>query len=588
MENDTEGTRPTEPLTKFLEGPNTHLLCPVCKKIYRQPVISRCGHTFCRQCVFSNSHCPVDNVHCDTSQLVVNRLVVGQIEDLKIHCCYGVVQKKGEIVVDPTGCPETINFGNRKEHEDKCTYALVPCPNSARCGQIRWRDVEKHNQSCTFICCTYREKGCDFVGTKSQVEEHVQTCNKRDPHVEVQNLTNKLGSLQKTNGELQTQVQSLTEKVEELEKFKSDAVSQLVVLTGTVSSLQQQCERLSAHLQQLSANTQTQRRSLYSSTSSLQEIPGTPSRNSTGSTSPTGVEKWELPFQFKCIGTLRGHQDIVWCLTAYRGRLYSAGNDTVIKVWNLDQLAKGCVDNFKGHTDRVHCMAKRGNCLYTGGADSTIRVWNTETSSQAHVIEGAHDNIICAMAITGEYLFTSSFALIKVWDIVTFTMAHSFTGLSHWVRALAVSPAKDKLYSGSHNAINVWETSGNFQSLGNISHESGSVHSLAATKLFIIAGSSGNYSQNILVFSATTHQFVMNLSNHLGTVSALAVSLSGRFLFSASQDKNISVWNMETMLPIQVLSRHQGAVNALAICGNLVLSGSEDHEIKVFRYFPLQ
>ena len=25
----------------------------------------------------------------------------------------------------------------------------------------------------------------------------------------------------------------------------------------------------------------------------------------------------------------------------------------MIKVWNVDQLAKGCVDNFHGHTDRV-------------------------------------------------------------------------------------------------------------------------------------------------------------------------------------------------------------------------------------------
>ena len=45
------------------------------------------------------------------------------------------------------------------------------------------------------------------------------------------------------------------------------------------------------------------------------------------------------------------------------------------------------------------------------------------------------------------------------------------------------------------------------------------------------------------------------------------------------------VWNLETFLPIQSLSRHQGGVNALAICGNVVLSGSEDHEIKVWHSY---
>ena len=53
--------------------------------------------------------------------------------------------------------------------------------------------------------------------------------------------------------------------------------------------------------------------------------------------------------------------------------------------------------------------------------------------------------------------------------------------------------SQDKLYSGSHNAIDVWETSGSFQSLGKIDHECGSVHSLAVTKLFIIAGNSGGH-----------------------------------------------------------------------------------------------
>jgi hypothetical protein len=41
------------------------------------------------------------------------------------------------------------------------------------------------------------------------------------------------------------------------------------------------------------------------------------------------------------------------------------------------------------------------------------------------------------------------------------------------------------------------------------------------------------------------------------------------------------VWNMDTFLPIQNLSRHQGGVNALCLCGNMVFSGAEDHEIKV-------
>ena len=41
------------------------------------------------------------------------------------------------------------------------------------------------------------------------------------------------------------------------------------------------------------------------------------------------------------------------------------------------------------------------------------------------------------------------------------------------------------------------------------------------------------------------------------------------------------MWGLEQMLPIQNLSRHQGSVNALTLHGNFLLSGSEDHEVKV-------
>jgi hypothetical protein len=52
---------------------------------------------------------------------------------------------------------------------------------------------------------------------------------------------------------------------------------------------------------------------------------------------------------------------------------------------------------------------------------------------------------------------------------------------------------QERLYSGSHNAIDVWESTGSFQSLGKIDHECGSVYSLAVTKMFIIAGNSGGH-----------------------------------------------------------------------------------------------
>lgn len=574
-----------EQLIKFAEDGSPHLRCPVCGKIYREPVINvQCGHTFCRKCADSLSVCPVDEAICLKEQLVINRLVVGQVDDLKIHCRHGILLKDGELVLDPTGCSEIIILGQRREHENICQFAMVDCPYSSYCGLFRRSAVDKHSSVCKFAPNIL---AASVAGTKVHSPSIAKECGCELHQAEVSQLKNTVNTLQRSIAAFKTQVESLSQKVYKLEQFRTDTLSRLEKQNSTVSSLQKQYENMVTQIQQLGSGGN--HRISVTSTSSMADIHGGTQMRGLqlfpGQSSPNVVEKWEMPFQFKCIGTLRGHQDVVWCMTAYRGRLYSAGSDKLIKVWNVDQLAKGCMDNFAGHTDRIHAMVRKGNKLYTGGADTSIRCWDTEKGTQVEIVEAAHDNIICAMAVAGDYLFTSSFSLIKAWDINKLTLVNSFSGLHHWVRALAVSPNKDRLYSGSHNAIDVWETFGSFQSLGKIDHECGSVYSLVITKMFIIAGT---YNRNIQVFSATTHEFVTKLSSHIGTVSALVPSLSGHYLFSASHDSNIFVWNLDTFLPIQNLSRHQGNVNALTLCGNMVFSGAEDHEIKVFRYLSLQ
>ena len=62
------------PLTLFTSEPSQHLKCPVCQKLYRDPVINiSCGHTFCQLCANATSHCPIDGNQCEPTQLVVNK-----------------------------------------------------------------------------------------------------------------------------------------------------------------------------------------------------------------------------------------------------------------------------------------------------------------------------------------------------------------------------------------------------------------------------------------------------------------------------------------------------------------------------------
>ena len=152
--------------TKFVEEPQA-LLCPVCKRIFREPVISvKCGHTFCRVCIedlISNGQkCPMDDQECDSGQLVLNRAVMGQIEDLHIYCCNGVILLPGGQThsQDPDGCKEVLRLGSRDEHESKCQYTRVECSiGGSLCGPLRKYQLENHMAACTHVPCPYTDFG---------------------------------------------------------------------------------------------------------------------------------------------------------------------------------------------------------------------------------------------------------------------------------------------------------------------------------------------------------------------------------------------------------------------------------------------
>lgn len=570
-----------------------HFLCPVCGQLYRNPVINiKCGHTFCKNCASGCSQCPVDNEPCDASQLIVNRLVVGQIDELLIYCKYGIRKENGIYVVDPTGCQEQIAIGNRHQHESECSFIPKPCPNDVEnCGTFRSSELDHHLQVCPYFECEHKDKGCEFHGRQEEVGDHQGRCGYRGlpKTISQKDFKDQTKALESENRCLREKLDSLTKRVEVLEGNKNSLESSLELCLSNYQNLSKKHEALQTIVEQLM--TTRNRRSLTSPGNSAEVMR---QRSSSTSSFPSPklsplasskTESWKMPFQFKCIGSLRGHKKVVWCLALYKQRLYSSGADNLIKVWDLDVLTNGCIKTMEGHTGVVHTMATYENTLVSGGEDLSIRVWNLDSHIEENCVFNAHDNLISSMVVVGDNLFTASYSLIKVWDMKTLSLVHTISGLHHWVRALVVSQDKECLYSGCHNTIGIWSTSGSFQHLGNIPHNYGSIYSLAITHEFLIAGT---YNRNIQVFNLSNNQHVFSLRGHIGVVTSLTVTPSGRFLVSSSSDQTIMIWNLENMLPIQTLHRHESGVNALILYGDFLLSGSEDNEIKLFQYFQMQ
>ena len=73
------------------------------------------------------------------------------------------------------------------------------------------------------------------------------------------------------------------------------------------------------------------------------------------------------------IATLRGHTDIVCCLTIHENKLVSGSRDKTIRIWNTETYE--LIATLRGHTDNVSCLTLHENKLYSGSKDKTIRVW---------------------------------------------------------------------------------------------------------------------------------------------------------------------------------------------------------------------
>ncbi|XP_003383841.1 PREDICTED: E3 ubiquitin-protein ligase TRAF7-like [Amphimedon queenslandica] len=633
--------------TKFLEEPPA-LICPICRRVFTAPVISvQCGHTFCRPCIDpkegSNS-CPLDGIACESSSLVVNKAVIGQIDDLSIYCCYGIVSRDGGLSYerDPAGCPEVLKLGSREEHERSCTYAHVRCPlGGEECGIIRTRELDEHVLSCPNIPCPYTDFGCAFKGNKDEIVSHKAKCVYHDESQLLALTMKELKVVKVQNKELEDSLTKAIKSVNRLNEEKKDLYSRIEQQSRTITTVTSRMDKLEAEMESFKSVKLRQYRT-GSMSGASNSIAGAPGQYSTQSHSPAplttathhpfqsntgdgnvtpvyprrtmvdprrwssdsyssvtsltvlpeaerGPFVWRMPFTLKCIGTFRGHKGTIWSLVTSGDCLFSGSSDGTIKVWDIADLRRGCLKTVQGHKEATMFLAVGRGILYSTGTDLSLKSWQLGALTEMEKVENAHEGIVSAMLCTKDYVITSSFASIKFWDPITLNEIHSIgskEGLSHWIRAMAHDKRKDFLYTGSHNKLHVWKVGGNFSLVNEMGLNYGAIYSLAVTKKYLIVGT---HNQNIQVYSNTSLNHVATLTGHIGSVTVLKVteSQAGVYMFSGSSDYSVQVWDLENMLPIQALKRHEKAVQSMAVWYDAVFTGSEDEEIKVFKYFKL-
>ena len=151
----------TKPLRERLcKVPGKDALCPVCKDIpYDNPEQSACGHRFCKPCIgiiAGNNRdrciCPIDSLQIFPT--FSDRFYQRDIKNSQCHCGF-----------DTEGCSWKGILADLEEHEEKCDYTKVKCP---QCGaSMMKKNLQLHQQN----DCPHRLMPCRYCSQPVQVDK---------------------------------------------------------------------------------------------------------------------------------------------------------------------------------------------------------------------------------------------------------------------------------------------------------------------------------------------------------------------------------------------------------------------------------
>lgn len=259
--------------------------------------------------------------------------------------------------------------------------------------------------------------------------------------------------------------------------------------------------------------------------------------------SDSSIRIWAVG-QAESTHILTGHRGYVYSVGFLRGgsHLVSAGMDGNLRIWNLQSPEE--VEVIQAHQDRIFamCIHPSQSKLFTAGMDGKINIWKWDELGQDGELPG-HSERIYAMAISrdGRWLASGGMdKVVKVWDIEARKEAVVLKGHTDRIYAVAISPDGAIVYSGGMDeGIRVWDRAGGKQ-------------------MGLIKG-------------------------HAGHIYCLAISPDGRLLVSGSMDRSLRIWDARRGTPVRTIQDHEGTVSTIAVGAGMLVSGSYDSVVRVWK-----
>lgn len=138
--------------TVLSNQPESRYECPVCLNWLRDPVITTCGHKFCKSCITSwlqnSGHCPIDNINLSMKvDIFPDNYTKREIQEQRMNCPFSA---KG------------------------CTVKVTPLDLDAHIAVCEYNQPETSSQPEIHIPCSFKPAGCkETFDSQDEMNQHL-------------------------------------------------------------------------------------------------------------------------------------------------------------------------------------------------------------------------------------------------------------------------------------------------------------------------------------------------------------------------------------------------------------------------------
>uniref|UniRef100_T1JLA6 WD repeat-containing protein 48 homolog n=1 Tax=Strigamia maritima TaxID=126957 RepID=T1JLA6_STRMM len=232
-------------------------------------------------------------------------------------------------------------------------------------------------------------------------------------------------------------------------------------------------------------------------------------------------------------------------------RLYSAGRDSIIRIWNVKQRTEPYLQSMEHHTDWVNdiVLCCGGKNLISASSDTTVKVWNAHKGFCMSTLR-THKDYVKALAYARDREQVASAGLdraIFLWDVNVLT---ALTASNNTVTTSSLNGNKDSIYSLAMNS--------------------------AGTVIV-----SGSTEKVLRVWDPRTCDKLMKLKGHADNVKALVLNRDGTQCLSGSSDGTMRLWSLGQQRCIATFRIHDEGIWALLANETFtsVYSGGRDQKV---------